>query len=90
MHVLSPNREDSENLILSISYIISNRHRIGFYIKDEQMSALSKRRASFGFGKKSDFTKDQTSSPRATLYSHKSVFEPDVSTKRGKSFGLSR
>lgn len=54
------------------------------------MSQLSRRRASFGYGKKSDFTKDLTVSPRATLYSHKSVFDQDTSTKRGKSFGLSR
>ena len=67
-----------------------SRHRIGFYIKDEQMSQLSKRKTSFGYGRKSDFTKDLTASPRATLYSHKSVFEEQTSKKNGKSFGLSR
>lgn len=54
------------------------------------MSQLSRRKASFGYGKKSDFTKDLTASPRATLYSHKSVFDQDTSIKRGKTFGLSR
>lgn len=58
---------------------------MAFYSNDSQ---LSNRRTSFGYGKKSDFTKDQTASPGATKYMHKSIFEN--SKARGKSFGLSR
>lgn len=52
------------------------------------MSQLSKRGASFGSGKKSDFTKTFTCSPPSTLYMYKSVFEEGKT--RGKSFGGSR
>ena len=47
---------------------------------------MSNRKAAIGYGRKSDFTRDLTASPPATLYRHKSIFED----KKGKTFGSSR
>ena len=58
---------------------------MAFYSNDSQ---LSNRKASLGYGPKSDFTKDLTASPGATKYNIRSVL--DQSKNRGKSFGLSR
>ena len=51
-------------------------------------SELSRRKAAFGYGDKSDFTKPQTVSPASTKYNHKSFC--DDSKNKGKSIGLSR
>lgn len=45
------------------------RCKIAYYCFDSQ---LSKRQAAFGYGKKSDFTKDKTASPASTKYKQKS------------------
>lgn len=49
---------------------------------------MSNRKASFGYGNKSDFTKTLTVSPPSSKYIHKSIFEN--SEKRGRSFGCAR
>lgn len=56
-----------------------------FYTFDSQ---LSNRKASFGYGNKSDFTRTLTVSPPATKYEIKSFL--DESKDKGKSFGLTR
>ncbi len=56
-----------------------------FYTFDSQ---LSNRKASFGYGKKYDFTQPTNVSPPSTKYNSKSFV--DDSKKKGKSFGLSR
>lgn len=56
-----------------------------FYAYDSQ---LSNRKASFGYGTKSDFTRTLTVSPPATKYELKSFV--DESKSKGKSFGLDR
>lgn len=56
-----------------------------FYSFDSQ---LSTRKASFGYGKKSDFTRTLTVSPPATKYEIKSFL--DESREKGKSFGTTR
>lgn len=56
-----------------------------FYSFDSQ---LSNRKASFGYGKKSDFTRTLTVSPPATKYEIKSFL--DESREKGKSFGTTR
>ena len=61
------------------------RCKVAFYSNDSQ---LSNRKASFGYGRKSDFTKTLTASPSVTTYTSKSVFEQNKG--RGKSFGSAR
>lgn len=61
------------------------RCKVAFYSNDSQ---LSQRKASFGYGKKYDFTEDLTSSPGSTQYKHVSIF--DESKKKGITFGLDR
>lgn len=56
-----------------------------FYAYDSQ---LSNRKAGFGYGKKSDFTRTLTASPAATKYDLKTFV--DESKNKGKSFGLER
>jgi hypothetical protein len=56
-----------------------------FYAYDSQ---LSNRKAGFGYGTKSDFTRTLTASPAATKYELK-TFVDEAKTK-GKSFGLDR
>lgn len=56
-----------------------------FYTYDSQ---LSNRKAAFGYGNKSDFTRTLTVSPPATKYEIKSFV--DESREKGKSFGLHR
>lgn len=56
-----------------------------FYSFDSQ---LSNRKASFGYGNKSDFTRTLTVSPPATKYEIKSFL--DESREKGKSFGTTR
>lgn len=77
------NLNDFLSLILSIYIDKIFRCKIAFYTNDSQ---LSKRKAAFGYGNKSDFTKDLTASPASTKYIHKSLFEENKS--KGKSFGL--
>lgn len=56
-----------------------------FYTFDSQ---LSNRKAAFGYGNKSDFTRTLTVSPPATKYEIKTFL--DDSREKGKSFGLHR
>lgn len=56
-----------------------------FYTYDSQ---LSNRKASFGYGNKSDFTRTLTVSPPVTKYEIKTFL--DESKEKGKSFGLTR
>jgi hypothetical protein len=56
-----------------------------FYAYDSQ---LSDRKAGFGYGTKSDFTRTLTVSPPATKYELKTFVEDTKS--KGKSFGLDR
>ena len=56
-----------------------------FYTVDSQ---LSNRKASFGYGNKSDFTRTLTVSPPVTKYEIKTFL--DLSKDKGKSFGLTR
>lgn len=87
--MLVPFQNKKGSLTPTHSIILANyRCKNACYIKDDQMSQLSKRGASFGSGKKSDFTKPLTCSPPSTLYMYKSVFEDGKN--RGKSFGASR
>ena len=76
--------KDSPTLILSILFFIL-RCKVAYYANT---SELSKRKASFGYGNKSDFTRTLTCSPPSTKYEHCSLFEK--SKGKGKSFGLSR
>ena len=83
--LLFPKQKDFLNLILSIHYSHIRRCKIAFYANDSQ---LSNRRASFGYGNKSDFTKTLTASPSVTTYRHKSVFTDNKN--KGKTFGNTR
>jgi hypothetical protein len=51
-------------------------------------SQLSQRKASIGYGRKSNFTEDLAQTPSATMYNPNSYHE--FTKIRGKSFGLSR
>ena len=84
MHLYFLKVRDSSHPILSISYFIP-RCKQAYYA---HTSHLSKRKTSLGYGKRSDFTKVQTSSPVSTKYLHKSVFEENKN--KGRTFGLSR
>lgn len=64
---------------------ISFRCPNAFYTFDSQ---LSDRKASLGYGKKSDFTKDLTSSPPVTKYNLSTFVE--MTANHGKSFGTAR
>jgi hypothetical protein len=43
-----------------------------------------------GYGKKSDFTKDLTSSPPASKYDIKTIFDKNKTSRKGFSLYLSR
>jgi len=58
---------------------------IAFY---SYASQLSKRKASIGYGDKSDFTSELPHTPSSTLYNPNDYYE--FTKQRGKSFGLSR
>lgn len=49
---------------------------------------LSKRKTSFGYGKKQDFTINTANSPACNMYNIHSAFEKDP--RKGKSIGVSR
>lgn len=79
-----PRVKGFQSLILS-RYVWYSRCKVAFYSND---SHLSNRKTSFGYGKKSDFTKDLTASPGSTKYTHKSSF--DAGKNKGITFGLER
>lgn len=43
-----------------------------------------------GYGKKSDFTKDLTSSPGSSKYNMKTIFDQNTKSKKGFSMYVSR
>ena len=83
--LLFPKQRDFLTLIHSINMFHIDRCKVAFYSNDSQ---LSNRRASFGCGSKSDFTRTLTASPSVTTYRHKSVFAENKN--KGKTFGGSR
>ena len=83
--LLFPKQKDFLNLTHSISFLHILRCKIAFYSNNSQ---LSNRRASFGYGSKSDFTKTLTASPSVTTYRHKSAFTENKN--KGKTFGNTR
>ena len=56
----------------------------------EHESMLSRRKSGIGYGKKSDFTKDLTSSPGSSKYHLKTIFDKNRSSKKGFSMYVNR
>lgn len=56
----------------------------------ETSSSFQKPGAAMGYGKKSDFTKDLTSSPGSSKYDLKTIFDHNRKSNKGFSISLSR
>ena len=54
------------------------------------VSSFRKPGAAFGYGKKSDFTKDLTTSPPASKYHIQTIFDKNKTSRKGFSLYLSR
>lgn len=53
-------------------------------------TTFRKKGAGIGYGNKSDFTKDLTSSPSASKYMLKTIFDKNITSKKGFSMYESR
>ena len=85
MLMLFQKQKDSPSPIHSL-FIIILRCKNSFY--QEKLTQLSNRKASFGYGTKTDFTKTLQVSPSPDNYQIKSCF--DLNKDRGSSFGITR